>query len=126
MAGKERCKYPTNIRNTSKSSISVMMSGNAVGELPPPFVVYKATNLWSTWCEGGPKGARYFTTAIGWFDGVAFEEWFFSLVLPSLQKKSGVTVLLGDNLSSHISPKLLKLAKKMKSSLFAYHLIAPT
>ena len=77
---KRGCKYPTNIRNTSKSSISIMMSGNAVGELLPPFVVYKATNLWSTWCEGGPKGARYFTTASGWFDGVAFEEWFFSLV----------------------------------------------
>ena len=54
-----------------------MISGNAAGEILPPFVVYKATNLWSTWCVGGPKGARYFSTKSGWFDGVAFEEWFF-------------------------------------------------
>ncbi|XP_047137741.1 uncharacterized protein LOC124814272 isoform X1 [Hydra vulgaris] len=38
-------KYPANIRNTSKTSISIMISGNAAGEVLPPFVVYKAVNL---------------------------------------------------------------------------------
>ena len=89
-----------------------MISGNAAGEILPPFVVYKATNLWSTWCVGGPKGARYFSTKSGWFDGVAFEEWFFSIVLPSFKKKLGVKVLLGDNLSSHISPKVIEACEE--------------
>ena len=63
-----------------------MISGNVAGEILPPFVVYKATNLWSTWFVGGPRGARYFSTKSGWFDGIAFEEWFFSIVLPSFKK----------------------------------------
>ncbi|XP_065671384.1 uncharacterized protein LOC136089338 [Hydra vulgaris] len=64
------------------------------------------------WCEGGLKGVRYFNTKSGWFDRAAFEEWFFSIVLPSLKKKSGVKVLLGDNLSSHISPKVINACEK--------------
>lgn len=53
-------KYPGVIRNTSnKTRISIMMAGNAAGELLPPFVVYKASNMWSYWCEGGPKGVRF-------------------------------------------------------------------
>ncbi|XP_065652789.1 uncharacterized protein LOC136080108 [Hydra vulgaris] len=86
-------KYPANIRNTSKTSISIMISGNAAVEVLPPFVVYKAVNLWSTWCKGGPKGVRYFNT------------------------KTGVKVLLGDNLSSHISPKVINACEK-KEKLF--------
>ena len=89
-----------------------MISGNAAGEILPPFVVYKATNLWSTWCVEGPKGARYFSTKSGWFDGIAFEEWLFSIVLSSFKKKLGVKVLLGDNLSSHISPKVIEACKE--------------
>ena len=104
---KRGSKYPTHIRNTSKTSISIMISVNATGEILPPFVVYKATNLWSTWCVGGPKGARYFSTKSGCFDRIAFEEWFFSIVLPCFKKKLGVKVLLGDKLSSHISPKVI-------------------
>nr|XP_047139688.1 uncharacterized protein LOC124815264 [Hydra vulgaris] len=76
-------KYPAYISNTSKTSISIMISGNAAGEVLPPFLVYKDVNLWSTWCVGGPKGVRYFNT------------------------KSGIKVLLDDNLSSYISPKVI-------------------
>ncbi|XP_065669381.1 uncharacterized protein LOC136088747 [Hydra vulgaris] len=89
-----------------------MISGNAAGKVLSPFVVYKAVNLWSSWCEGGPKRIRYFNTKSGWFDGAAFEEWFFSIVLPSLKKKLGYKVLLGDNLSSHISPKVINACEK--------------
>uniref|UniRef100_A0A8D8XY63 DDE-1 domain-containing protein n=2 Tax=Cacopsylla melanoneura TaxID=428564 RepID=A0A8D8XY63_9HEMI len=72
--GSKRCvvkrgtKYPTLIRNSSKTSISIMMAGSATGELLPPFVVYKSTRLWSTWVEGGPKGTRYANTPSGWFE----------------------------------------------------------
>lgn len=82
-------KYPEKVCNFSKSSTSVMMCGNAAGELLPPFVVYKATQLWNTWMEGGPKHCRYQSTKSGWFDGVAFNEWFESLMLPRLKKLTG-------------------------------------
>ena len=42
---KRGVKYPTNIMNTSKTSVSVMMAGNAVGELLPPYVDYKSVKL---------------------------------------------------------------------------------
>ena len=45
-----------------------MMCGSATGELLPPYVVYKATNLYKAWCEGGPEGTMYSVTKLGWFD----------------------------------------------------------
>jgi len=51
---KHRCKYPERIINSTKSCVSLMFCGNAEGELLPPYVVYKAESLWSTWMEHGP------------------------------------------------------------------------
>lgn len=91
-AGTKKCmvkrgtKYPTKICIGSKSTISLMMAGSAAGELLPPFVVYRANRMWSTWAEGAPKSARYSTKSSGWFDGLTFEEYFFSLMFPKLKK----------------------------------------
>uniref|UniRef100_A0A6P7FV29 Uncharacterized protein LOC114331403 n=1 Tax=Diabrotica virgifera virgifera TaxID=50390 RepID=A0A6P7FV29_DIAVI len=65
---KRGVKYPERICNSSKSSISLMMCGNAAGELLPPYVVYKSKNLWDTGTENGPSGKRYANTASGWFE----------------------------------------------------------
>ena len=83
---KRGTKYPTNICNNSKASISLMMAGNAEGELLPPFVVYRSNKMWTTWFEGGPNGVRYTNTPSGWFDGSSFEEWFTAQMLPRLKK----------------------------------------
>jgi len=54
---------------------------SADGTLLPPYVCYKATGMWSTWCRGGACGVpfctqrcckggmRYGRTQHGWFDG---------------------------------------------------------
>jgi len=105
---KRGTKYPNKICNSSKTSISLMISGSASGELLPPYVVYRSNCMWNTWTEGGPKGARYSNTPSGWFDGLTFEEWFISLMLPRLKKLDGKKVLIGDNLSSHISVKVFE------------------
>lgn len=109
---KRGTKYPQMIRNSSKSSISIMMAGSASGELLPPFVVYKSTRLWSTWVVGGPDGTRYANTQSGWFDALAFEEWFERTMLPVLKQKEGVKVMIGDNLTSHISPRVIQLCEQ--------------
>lgn len=75
--------------NSSKAAISVMFCGNAVGEVLPPYVVYKLEHLWSTWTTQGPKGTRYNRSNSGWFDNVCFEDWFFSIALPRLKKQTG-------------------------------------
>uniref|UniRef100_A0A1B0GJE9 HTH CENPB-type domain-containing protein n=1 Tax=Lutzomyia longipalpis TaxID=7200 RepID=A0A1B0GJE9_LUTLO len=101
-------KYPEEIRNSSKSNISIMFCGNAEGVLAPLYVNYKSEQMWDSWVEGGPEDCRYNRSNSGWFDGKVFEDWFTTLMLPILKAQEGVKVMIGDNLSSHISLEVLK------------------
>ena len=96
-------KYQEKVCNFSKSRTSLMMCGSGAGELLPPFVLYKATKIWDTWTEGGPKCCRFQRTKSGWFDSLAFNNWFESLVLPKLKKLFGKKVLIADNISTHLN-----------------------
>ncbi|CAH2103358.1 unnamed protein product [Euphydryas editha] len=109
---KRGSKYPELLRNSSKSSISLMFCGSADGELLPPFVVSKSSCLWTTWTEGGPEGTRYSCSQSGWFDMSIFTEWFQSQLLPKLNKIPGKKVIIGDNLSSHISLDVINQCKE--------------
>lgn len=70
-------KHAECIKDTSKSSTSVMFSGTASGVILPVYVVYKADHLYDSWTQDGPKGARYNRSKSGWFDTTLFEDWFF-------------------------------------------------
>lgn len=96
------------VMNTSKSSVSIMMAGTASGQLLPPYVVYKAKNVYDTWCEGGPLGTRYNRSDNGWFETASFEDWFETIVKPYAGRCTGTKVIIGDNLSSHLSPNIIK------------------
>lgn len=110
---KRGSKYIESIANYSKSSTSVMFCGSAAGELLPPYTVYKAEHMWSTWVENGPEGARYNRSKSGWFDSICFEDWFASLFLPCIRRFNREPVLLlGDNLSSHINLKVLEACEE--------------
>jgi hypothetical protein len=107
-------KYPKLIRNYLKASTSIMMCGSASDELLPPYVVYKASHVWNTWTTGGPPGTRYNATSSGWFDEAMFTDWFKLTFLRHLQRKGKLgkkTVLIGDNLLSHFSDKVVELCK---------------
>ena len=112
--GKKKClfrrgvKYPERIMNSTKASTSVMFSATANGELLPTYVVYKALHLMNMWTEGRPAKVRYNRTKSGWFDSVTFEDWFFTVVVPWAEKLDGKKVIIGDNLSSHLSPHVVK------------------
>ena len=60
-------------------------------------------NLWKGWFLGVPKGSRYNTSPSGWFTGCIYSDWFHKSWLPTVQRRPGKHVLIGDNLSSHIS-----------------------
>lgn len=105
---KRGCKYPEKIVNFSKSSTSIMYAGSAAGDILPVYVVYKATNMYDTWTQGGPPLARYNRTVSGWFDGDTFEDWINTIVIPYFQNKLGKKILIGDNLSSHLSIDAIK------------------
>lgn len=106
---KRGLKYPERICNSSKSSISLMIAGNAAGDLLPAYVVYKSKHLWDTWTENGRPGARYANTQSGWFESHTFVDW---LLLPKLKNILGKKVVIGDNLSSHINVGDLDLCRE--------------
>jgi len=61
-----------------------MFAGTASGYLLPPYVVYKAENLYDSWTEGEPKGTRYNRSKSG-----------FPADIPK--------AMIDDNLASHIT-----------------------
>lgn len=110
---KKGTKYCERVMNSSKQATSVMFCGSASGDFMPPFVVYKAANTYESWKQGGPKGAKYSCSKSGWFDGAKFEEWFFEVALKTLKRKVGRKLLVGDNLSSHLSPSVIEACRKL-------------
>ena len=100
---KRQTNYPERIMDSSKVTFLVMFCRNAEGEVVPPYVVYKSAHLYSQWIAAGPPGTRYNQSKSGWFDETTFTDWFITLMLPILCKQEGKKVLIGDNLSSHMS-----------------------
>lgn len=104
-------KYAEQVRDHSKSSTSVMFCGSAAGELLPPYVVYKGKNCYESWCQGGPKGAKYVSSLSGWFDTFCFTDWFH-MWLNHVRRMPGKKLLLGDNLSSHLSIEVINICRE--------------
>ena len=103
-------KYPERVRDSTKSSTSIMFCGNAVGQVLPPYVVYKSDHLWNLWTEGGIKKARYNRSKSGWFDGTTFTDWFETIFVPHARKLVGKVVIIGDNLASHFTEVVIQKA----------------
>lgn len=94
-----------------------MLSGTADGQSLPIYVVYKSEHLWDQWLEGGPEDCRYNRSKSGWFDGVTFEDWFLSVIVPYAKTKAPEkVVVIGDNLSSHFSQQILESCERLNIS----------
>ncbi|CAI6374113.1 unnamed protein product [Macrosiphum euphorbiae] len=100
---KKGMKYPERIMNSTKSATSIMFAVSGDGVVLPTYVVYKSTYLYGPWRNGAPKGTRFNCSKSGWFDTKCFEDWVFTVAIPYLKKLDGPKVLIGDNLSSHLS-----------------------
>lgn len=105
---KKGAKHARRTLDSSKSSVSIMFAGAANGIFLPPYVVYKSKNLYPEWLEGGPAGCRYNRSKTGWFDSVIFEDWFYKTMLPYFKNKMGPKLLIGDNLGSHLSERVMR------------------
>lgn len=98
------------VQQHSKASVSVMVCGDAAGNLLPPMVVYKSVNLYDNWMKGGPPGTIYANSPSGWFDMNLFEKWFFDILLPKIRELDSPEqkIIVGDNLASHFSPTVIQ------------------
>ncbi|KAG5883379.1 hypothetical protein JTB14_018139 [Gonioctena quinquepunctata] len=85
-----------------------MFAASGSGKLLPCYVVYKAQNMYDSWTTGGPPRTRYNRSKSGWFDSYCFEDWVHSIAIPYLRKLPGKKILIGDNLSPHLSIKSIE------------------
>jgi len=87
---------------------------NAKGEFLPPYILFKAEHLYDSWCENGPKGARYQVSSSGWMDQSIFFDWFSTLFVPRVEQLEGHKLLFLDGHASHISIPVIQLAIEKK------------
>lgn len=76
------CRHSERIVDSTKSSTSVMIAAAGDGSLLPPYVTYKAENLYSTWTESGPKGTVLNRSKSGWFTLENILDYFRRIALP--------------------------------------------
>jgi hypothetical protein len=109
-------KYHERAMNSSKVSFSIMFCCSAAGEMLPPMVIYKSGtgSVYQSWCEGGPDGACYAASKSGWFAMPQFNQWFRDVFVPYIRRLplEETKVILGDNLSAHLSPYVTDLCTK--------------
>jgi hypothetical protein len=115
---KKGTKYAEQVRNHSKSAISIMFCGSATGQLLPLYMVYKGQNVYQSCCDGGIKGAVYSSTPSGWFESFTFKDWFVRIFLRAAKRLGGKTILIGDNLASHLLVEVITLWEKKKNVEF--------
>ena len=108
-----------------------MLRGSASGQILPPFVVYKSEHLWTTWTKGGPQNTRYNRSKSGWFDTTTLADWFEFSFIPHCRILNGYKVIIGSNLSSCFSKRVLELSEQ-KNVIFvclppnSTHLLQPS
>ena len=109
------CKYYEQAQNSSKVAFSVMFCCSAAGDLLPPMVLFNAPSgaLFQTWSENGPEGATYAANESGWFKMDSFNAWFKQVFLAHIRTlpREDIKVIIGDNLSSHLSPYVTMLCE---------------
>ncbi|KAG5873085.1 hypothetical protein JTB14_011110 [Gonioctena quinquepunctata] len=59
--------------------------------------------MYVSWTTRVPPRTRYNRSKSGWFDSYCFEDWVHSVAIPYLRKLPGKKILIGGNVSSHLS-----------------------
>ena len=105
---------------TGREHTTVHVCCCANGQRLPPFILYKAKNMYQQWMKGGPAGCRYGASESGWMDGANFLSWFKKLFLPAVGQltATGPVYLFFDSHHSHISLELICTAQEANVKLF--------
>lgn len=90
-----------------KKQFTVMMCGNAAGEMLPPFVIYKAKKITDTMVVGGPPGAAYCTTDSGWMEKPAMRP-FMNFFIEQMENRPKPNLLYMDGHGAHFDAAALQ------------------
>lgn len=105
-------KHPKVIKDTSKTSVSVMFCVLADGKMLSLYTVYKAKHIYPTWIEGGVEGASYNRNESGWSTCQCLKIGLYHVFLPFCRHLNGSIVIIDDNLTSHLSLEVIQLCFK--------------
>ena len=107
-------KTPRAVLNNNRSNRSVMFAVTADGTCLAPFVCTKTKFKDDEVAVFPPPLCHYGTSKSGWFTMAVFDAWFEAVVVPwAATKGSRKKMIIGDNLSAHLSPVSLKRASEV-------------
>lgn len=72
-----------------------------------PYIGYRAKNVYSEWVMNGPPSSCYNRSKNEWFNSDIFSDWFNKIAYPYLRRLEGQKIIIGDNLSSHLSLNII-------------------
>lgn len=96
----------------SKLSISIIFAITGIGDILPPYTVYKSLHMYGSWIIGRPLNSRYNQSKLGWFDALCFEDWLLKVLIPFVKNKPVKKIIIGDNLSTHLTIKGITMCSK--------------
>ena len=97
------------IGGSGKECYTVLECCNAMGDFIPPYILYKAQNLYTEWCVNGPTDAGFNITESGWMEEHAFYAWICHFV-KNVEHVPRPILLLYDGHGSHVSYRILRKA----------------
>ena len=97
---------------STKTTFTVLMCCNAIGQYLPPYTVFKGKVMQASWCQGGDDDFGYSISKSGWMFDVNFEAWFTNCFIPQTKERAGThhQVLVYDGHGSHLTYKTVKAA----------------
>lgn len=98
------------VGSVTKSTYTVLVCCNAIGDYLPLYVNYKGLHLYSTWCQNGPKDSVYNCSPSGWMESLQFANWFENVFIKHTAKLEGPKLLIFDGHNSHLTTALIEMA----------------
>ncbi|KAJ8927399.1 hypothetical protein NQ314_020178 [Rhamnusium bicolor] len=98
------------VGSVTKSTYSVLVCCNAIGDYLPLYVNYKGLHLYSNWCQNGPEDAVYNCFPSGWIELSQFANWLENVFIKHTTKLEGPKLLIFDGHNSHLTIPLIEMA----------------
>ncbi|XP_033332590.2 tigger transposable element-derived protein 1 isoform X1 [Megalopta genalis] len=106
-----------------KEALTVLVTGNAAGQLAPPLVIFSSKHIPKEMYEKMPSGWIYGTSDSGWMQGEHFYEYVTNVFYPWIISTniSLPVILYVDGHVSHLTQPLAKFCVANRIELIALH-----
>lgn len=111
------------VGNNEKENITVLITGNAAGDLAPPFILFAGKHLPKRAAQMAPKEFAFGCSENGWMTGKNFYEFIVNVFEPWFTKKTieRPVILYSDGHKSHLTLHLSKFCSEHQIVLIALH-----